>query len=147
MPRHAHALLPTLHPARGPRLLAVLLLAGAASQLGCQEKVFNVQVGETVSPDFTVRGIIGTRGGKLSVDDPDNPAFGTEVTVPPGAVSADTEMTISPASSSRGTPPGTRSLGPAVVITFPGIARPAEVRLPSPSTAAATRRGWSCGCP
>jgi hypothetical protein len=99
-----------------------------AAVSGCETKVINIQV--TGSNSFVVQGTIGQNGGSLSVDSPANPAYGTEVTVPAGAVAQNMVMTIQPASAPPAPPYGVRGVGPVVQIDFATLTTPAQVKLP-----------------
>jgi hypothetical protein len=106
---------------RHPRFLSALVAASAlwASGSGCTKTVEHTFL---VAPDgsvteLTTSGTIGSSGGMLEVTDPNDPAYGTVLTVPPDAVSMDTTVTISADATVQGTPYGTRSVGPEIKIT------------------------------
>jgi hypothetical protein len=119
---------------RAPALAAVAAAWLAALGPGCSERTINVQVEGRGSFELVAR--VGPEGGTVRVEDPESPAFGTEVIVPPGAVSRDTEMRIAPAGVGAGAatvpaaPFGARTLGTTVSIRTDALAEAVTVRLP-----------------
>jgi hypothetical protein len=112
------------------RHTAALALVGAGlCAAACHDRVINVQVGGG-DQSFAVTQTIGQSGGDLTVNDPANPVYGTEVIVPPDAVSQNTDLTVSPAAPAPAAPFGTRVVGPVVDVQFPVIAAAATVYLP-----------------